>query len=243
MLGNVPSPVSWVGSSRFNPELPIDVEALPFIDVVLISHDHYDHLDYGSILKLKNKAKKFYMPLGVGAHLLSWGVDAEKIVEMDWWDTETFDELTFVSTPSRHFSGRGMFNRNSTLWCSWVIQTDHTNIFFSGDGGYGNHFKEIGNKYGPFDFTMMECGQYNEQWAKIHMIPDEIPQALWDLKSRIFMPIHWGAFRLALHKWTEPVEILTNMIDKHDFTMATPEIGESFILGQGTPKSKWWRSK
>lgn len=240
MLGNVPSPISWAGSGRFNPELPIKVEDLPFIDVVLISHDHYDHLDYESILQLKDKVGMFYTPLGVGAHLRSWGVANDKISEMDWWDSTSFDEFNFIATPARHFSGRGIFDRNSTLWCSWVIQSKHNNIFFSGDSGYGDHIKEIGNSYGPFDFAMMECGQYNKQWSQIHMMPDEIPQALSNLKCKIFMPIHWGAFKLALHSWTDPVEQLQKSINESDIKMASPEIGEGFIIGAEIPSKKWW---
>lgn len=243
MLGNVPSPISWAGSVRFNSELPINIEDLPFIDVVLISHDHYDHLDYGSIQLLKNKVGIFYMPLGVGAHLRSWGVENSKIVEMDWWGSVNFEEFTFVATPARHFSGRGIFDRNSTLWCSWVIQSNSSNIFFSGDGGYGEHLKEIGNKYGPFDFALMECGQYNDQWSQIHMMPGELPQALSDLKSKVFMPIHWGAFKLALHSWTDPIVQLQKSITGTDLIMATPEIGEGFIIGGDIPDKKWWLSK
>jgi len=243
MLGNVPSPISWAGSGRFNPELPIKIEDLPFIDVVLISHDHYDHLDYESILQLKEKVGIFYTPLGVGAHLRSWGVPSDRVAEMDWWDTTEFDEFTFVAAPARHFSGRGLFDRNSTLWCSWIIQSKHNNIFFSGDGGYDVHFKEIGSKYGPFDFAMMECGQYNEQWSLIHMMPDEIPQALSDLQCNVFMPIHWGAFKLALHSWTDPVEQLQKSLIGSDFKMASPEIGESFIIDADIPSSKWWLVK
>jgi len=240
MLGDVPSPISWAGSGRFNSELPLDIEKMPFIDVVLISHDHYDHLDYESILKLKDKVGMFYMPLGVGAHLRSWGVQNERIIEMDWWNSENFEDFTFVSTPARHFSGRGMFDRNSTLWCSWVIKSKHNNIFFSGDGGYGDHLKEIGSKYGPFDFAMMECGQYNEQWSQIHMMPDELPQALSELKSKVFMPIHWGAFKLALHSWTDPIEQLQKSIAGTDLVMATPEIGERFVVGGEIPTNQWW---
>jgi len=241
MLGMVPAPISWAGSSRFNPDLPINIDDLPFIDIVLISHDHYDHLDYGSIMQLKDKVGQFYVPLGVGAHLRSWGVKEDKIIEMDLWDSETLGELTFVSTPSRHFSGRGLFDRNCTLWCSWVIQSENTNTFFSGDGGYGTHLKEIGDKFGPFDFAMMECGQYNEQWSKIHMLPEEIPQALSDLNCQVFMPIHWGAFKLALHDWTEPVEILKKSIKPDEIKMATPKIGEQFVLGDSIPGDEWWK--
>lgn len=240
MLGQVPAPIPWFGSKRFNPELPIDIESIPFIDVVLISHDHYDHLDYESILKLKEKVGKFYAPLGVGAHLISWGISKDKIIEMDWWESQSFEEFTFVSTPSRHFSGRGLFDRGSTLWCSWVIQSEHANIFFSGDGGYGSHFKEIGDKYGPFDFTMMECGQYNEQWAQIHMLPKQIPQAQLDLRGKLMMPIHWGAFKLALHSWTEPVDLLLKETEKIGMDVATPEIGEPIIIGEPFPSVHWF---
>jgi L-ascorbate metabolism protein UlaG (beta-lactamase superfamily) len=241
MLGMVPSPISWAGSKRFNPELPIDIDELPFIDVVLITHDHYDHLDYESILKLKDKVGRFYTPLGVGAHLISWGVSKGKITEMDWWDEKSFEEFTFVSAPARHFSGRGMFDRNCTQWCSWIIQTTHSKIFFSGDGGYGDHFKVIGDKYGPFDFTMMECGQYNAQWGQIHMLPEELPKAQKDLKGKSFMPIHWGAFKLALHKWTDPIDRLIQNPEVKELNMITPVIGESFIIGQDQlPQSQWW---
>jgi L-ascorbate metabolism protein UlaG (beta-lactamase superfamily) len=241
MLGDVPSPVAWAGSPRFEGGLPLSAEDLPDMDVVLISHDHYDHLDYGSILTLKDKVSMFYTPLGVGAHLRSWGVDPDKIVEMDWWDEERLGAFKFVAAPARHFSGRGMFDRNCTQWASWIIQTKHVNIFFSGDGGYGTHFKEIGETYGPFDFTMMECGQYNEQWANIHMLPGEIPQAMADLKSKTFMPIHWGAFKLALHPWTEPIEMVSQAVQGTDLRIATPRIGEQFILGQDLPGSVWWK--
>lgn len=243
MFGEVPAPIPWFGSKRFNPKLPLDIESLPFIDVVLISHDHYDHLDYGSIIKLKEKVGKFYAPLGVGAHLISWGINPDNVIEMDWWETESFEELTFVSTPARHFSGRGLFDRGSTLWCSWVIQSEYMNIFFSGDGGYGEHFKEIGDKYGPFDFTMLECGQYNEQWAQIHMLPKQIPQAQIDLRGKLMMPIHWGAFKLALHRWNEPVELLLKETTKLGMDVATPEIGEPIIIGEPFPNVHWFAKK
>lgn len=243
MLGNVPAPVAWAGSPRFSSELPISAEDLPFIDVVLISHDHYDHLDYGSILELKDKVGVFYTPLGLGAHLRAWDVDPNKIIEMDWWEQQRYEELTFIAAPARHFSGRGMFDRNCTLWCSWIVQTQQSNVFFSGDGGYGKHFKEIGEKYGPFDLAMMECGQYDEQWANIHMLPDEIPQAMADLKTKTFMPIHWGAFKLALHPWTEPVELAGQSIQGTDLVMATPKIGEPFFIGAEYPVSNWWTRK
>ena len=206
MLGRVTSPLPILGPERYSKELPITIDKLPFIDAVIISHDHYDHLDYESIQKLKKKVNHFYVPLGVDAHLIEWGIDTSKITALDWWETAKVNKVDLVFTPSRHFSGRGLGDRFSTLWGSWILKGKKDNIFFSGDGGYGPHFKEIGNKYGPFDFSMIECGQYNENWADIHMMPEQSAQASKDLNSRIMMPIHWGAFTLSLHDWTDPIE-------------------------------------
>lgn len=239
MLGEVPSPHPLLGNSRFNKELPISIEDLPEIDLVLISHDHYDHLDYGSIQKLKSKVKMFYVPLGVKAHLTEWGVDENKIKEFDWWENSTLNGIEFVSTPARHFSGRG-FTRNNTLWSSWVLKSKNSSIFFSGDSGYGKHFKEIGEKYGPFDFAMMECGQYNEQWAHIHMTPEETIQASVDVNTKLMMPIHWGAFKLALHSWDDPIIRATKKAVDLNVKIATPKIGESIILNEKIPTEKWW---
>ena len=243
MLGNYPSPVSFMGAKRYNDTLPIAIENLPHIDAVLISHDHYDHLDYGSILELKEKVDKFYMPLGVGAHLERWGVDSAKIHEMDWWDQVEFGDLNFVSAPARHFSGRGITNRFSTLWSSWVIIGKNHRLFFSGDSGYFPGFKEIGEKYGPFDLTMMECGQYNEAWSNIHMMPEETVQAHIDLKGKRLMPIHWGAFTLALHTWTDPVERLLAKAHEENVQVITPYIGQTFTLGIDEPQEHWWEKE
>ena len=241
MLGDVPAPHPLLGSKRFQKELPIAIDSLPNIDVVLISHDHYDHLDYGSIVKLKDKVAKFYVPLGIKAHLTSWGIDSAKITEFDWWESINFKGIEFVSTPARHFSGRGVTNRNSTLWCSWVLKSANSSIFFSGDSGYGKHFKEIGDKYGPFDFTMMECGQYNEQWSQIHMTPEETIQASIDVKSNLVMPIHWGSFKLALHSWDDPIVRASAKANELNVKITTPKVGESIILNKNVyPTSKWW---
>lgn len=241
MLGNVPAPVSFFSAKRFNSELPATADELPYLDAVLISHDHYDHLDYGTIQKIKDKTGKFYTPLGVGAHLILWGVEKEKITELDWWEEIRFEGLTFAATPGRHFSGRGLSDRNSTQWCSWVIRSGQTKIFFSGDSGYGKHFKEIGEKYGPFDITLMECGQYNEQWAHIHMMPEESVQAHIDLKGKVMLPIHWGAFSIALHSWTDPIERVVAEAENRGVTLATPQIGEKVILHQSyIPQHPWW---
>lgn len=242
MFGEVPAPHPLLGANRFYENLPIAIEKLPEIDAVLISHDHYDHLDYESIKKLKNKVKLFYVPLGVGVHLEAWGVAKESITELDWWQEVYYQDLQFVCTPAQHFSGRKLNNGQSTLWSSWVIKSQTENIFFSGDSGYSTHFKEIGDTYGPFDFAMLECGQYNTMWPEIHMFPEETVQASIDLKSKIFMPIHWGAFKLALHSWTDPIERAAAKAEELQVPILTPEIGEPIILEELTNGvSNWWK--
>ena len=242
MFGKVAAPHPMLGSNRFSRELPIAVEKLPVIDAVIISHDHYDHLDYGSIQKLKEKVNMFYTPLGVGAHLQKWGVEKERIVELDWWQEVTHEGLVFRCTPAQHFSGRGFTDRANTLWSSWIVQSENDNIFFSGDSGYGPHFKEIGDKYGPFDFAMIECGQYNEMWPDIHMFPEETAQAGLDVKAKQIMPIHWGAFKLAMHPWTEPVERLSKKAKELNLDLITPRIGESFNIHKlNVLTAEWWK--
>ena len=240
MLNGVASPVSFVGPKRFS-ALAITADELPPIDAVLISHDHYDHLDYGSIKKLEKKTRRFFVPLGVGAHLERWGVPAEKITELNWWQEVTFLGLRVAATPSRHFSGRGLDNGMQTLWSSWVIIGLKDRIFFSGDTGYSKSFADIGNKYGPFDITLMECGQYHELWPDIHMIPEQTVQAHLDLKGKLLMPIHWGAFDLTAYSWTDPIERATKAARKLKVNVTTPLIGESVVLHQHIPRTQWWR--
>lgn len=241
MFGEVPAPNPLLGKKRFFKNLPIEIEKLPEIDLIIISHDHYDHLDYGSIQKLKGKTKQFYVPLGVGAHFESWGVKPNQIHEMSWWEEAEVEGLSLVFTPSRHFSGRGPTNRFSTLWGSWVIKGNQDNIYFSGDSGYGSHFKEIGDKYGPFDFAMMECGQYNERWKEIHMMPEETAMAGKDIQAKIIMPIHWAAFTLAMHSWTDPVERVTAKAKEIAQPLLVPKIGEFINLRDSLwTKEEWW---
>ncbi|NUU61818.1 MBL fold metallo-hydrolase [Paenibacillus agri] len=236
------SPVSFAGPKRYSYDLPAQIEELPDIDVVLISHDHYDHLDYASIRKLKGKVKQFIVPLGVAGHLTKWGVDPDKIQELDWWEEASYQGLTIVSTPARHFSGRGT-RSGSTLWSSWVIQGKQSNVYFSGDSGYAPHFKEIGDKYGPFDLAFIETGQYDVKWANIHMVPEESVQASLDVQSKVMVPIHWGGFTLALHSWTDPIERAKAAADERGVALATPKIGETVIIGSNVyPSSSWWES-
>ena len=244
MFGNVPAPNPLLGNKRFSNKLPIEIEKLPSIDAVLITHDHYDHLDYESIQKLKDKVNIFYTPLGIGIHLLKWGVEKERIIELDWWQEIKFDELTIRCTPAQHFSGRGISDREKTLWCSWIIQSDDENLFFSGDSGYASHFKEIGDQYGPFDFAFMECGQYNNLWPLVHMLPEETAQAGLDIKAKRIMPIHWGAFKLASHSWTDPVERISKKAKELNVDLVIPKIGEIIEIGLNDSEEiyPWWRN-
>lgn len=234
--------VSLVGPTRFNGELPLDTKKLPDIDLVIISHDHYDHLNKYSIKLLKNITKKFVTPLGVGKHLSSWGIPDDKIIELTWWDTYDFDEhLKITATPAQHFSGRGLGDRNKTLWASWVITSPDHNLFFSGDSGYFDRFKTIGDAFGPFDITFIECGAYNELWHKVHMFPEETVKAHLDLKGKLLHPIHWGTFNLALHPWYEPMERLAAAARSNQIPIATPMVGETITLNAKTLNSLWWR--
>lgn len=241
MLGQFASPFHIKRAKRFSDSLPISADELPYMDVVVYSHDHYDHLDYKSVHKIKDKVGKFYVPLGVGSHLIAWGVDENKIVEHAWWDSTIFNDVQFICTPSIHFSGRGLFDRGATLWSSWCLIGSNGRIYFSGDSGYGPHFKEIGDKYGPFDISLVECGQYDDNWKFVHMIPEESVRASIDLKSKVMVPIHWGSFKLANHEWTDPIERVTAKASQHHVPITTPKIGEPIILGNPIlPSSKWW---
>lgn len=241
MLGNAASPFSFM-TNRFEYQKPIDLRDIPQVDAVVLSHDHYDHLDYRSILKLKDRVGHFYTPLGVGAHLERWGVPAERITELDWWESLRLDQIRLIATPARHFSGRGISDRNKTQWASWVIEGENEKFYFSGDSGYGPHFKEIGEKYGPFDFAMMECGQYNTKWEAIHMMPEQTIQASKDIGAKSMMPIHWSAFNLSLHSWIEPAERALKAAESQEVHMVTPGIGLRFAPGMFHEKNPWWRA-
>ena len=235
------SPVSYAGSKAYPTSTTYALEDLPGIDLVVITHDHYDHLDYASIVGLKDKAKKFISPLGVGAHLEYWGVDPVKITELDWWEVSQPDtELKIAATPARHFSGRGIFDRNITLWASYVLQTSKHSIYIGGDSGYDTHFKEIGEKYGPFDLVFLESGQYHEFWKYIHMMPEETVQATADLRGKVLLPVHWGKFTLALHTWDDPIKRVMKKAEELNVKVTTPIIGEAVIIDSIYPDKQWW---
>lgn len=243
MLGPTASPVTFAGSKRYSKDMLRVIDEMPSIDAVFITHDHYDHLDYPSILKLKSKVAHFFVPHGVSTHLIRWGVQKEKITELNWWDEMEYQGLTVALTPSKHFSGRGIFNRDTTLWGGWVILGKNTRFYTSGDGGYDAHFKEIGRKYGPFDIALMEGGQYDRRWSWVHMTPEEAVQAHLDVKGKQMMLIHWGAFTLAYHGWTEPVERALKEAKKAEVNLIAPKIGETVPLIEdlSIPNSSWWR--
>lgn len=236
------SMISFMGPKNFKLDSYMQVEDLPEVDAVIISHDHYDHLDYQTILKLKEKVDHFFVPLGIGAHFERWEIPADAITELDWWEEADFEGLTMVLTPARHFSGRGLADRNTTLWGSWAIIGENQKIYFSGDGGYTPEFQKIGEAYGPFDLAFIECGQYNEMWAQIHMMPEEGVQASIDLQARVMIPIHWGKFPLALHTWEDPVVRMTAKADEMGVEYLLPTIGETIILTEDEPKSRWWEA-
>ncbi|PJJ58793.1 MBL fold metallo-hydrolase [Hymenobacter chitinivorans] len=242
MLSVKMGPVSWVTPKRYNASLAITAEQLPAIEAVLISHDHYDHLDYQSIRRLKDKTRRFYVPLGVGAHLRAWGVAPDKIRELDWNDSVQLPGLTIVSTPARHFSGRGLTNRNSTSWTSWVLKSATKRVFYSGDGGYGPHFQAIGRQHGPFDLALLECGQYDAQWSQIHMTPEQSVQAGLDVRARVMLPVHWGAFSEAFHAWNDPIQRATAEAARLQLPITTPELGQPVTPGAGPlPQLPWWQ--
>ncbi|MGV3287205.1 MBL fold metallo-hydrolase [Bacillus wiedmannii] len=230
MFGDASSPFPLFNSKRYSGAFSLERENLQEIDAIIISHNHYDHLNYKSIMQLKDRAKHFYVPTGVAQYLMKWGVSPSKISEHNWWDEIIFDNIKLVCAPARHFSGRSMTDRDCSLWCSWLILGQETKVFFSGDSGYAPHFKEIGDKYGPFDLTLMECGQYDPRWSAIHMLPEETVQAHIDVKGELLLPIHWGAFTLALHEWSDPIERVTKEAKRLGVKIVTPQIGESTTL-------------
>ncbi|KAE9530351.1 MBL fold metallo-hydrolase [Testudinibacter aquarius] len=236
----------FFGGKAFEMTNPPKTADLPFMDIVLLSHDHYDHLDHQAIQEIDHKVGHYYVPLGVKGHLQRWGVADDKITELDWHDSVSLPlgnaegELTLTLAPARHFSGRNLNNRNSTLWGSWVVKSPQLSLYFNGDSGYGKHFTTIAEQYGPFDLTFIENGAYDPAWASIHMTPEQAAQASLDLQTRIVVPIHWAKFDLAYHTWTDPIERFSTATDGKPLQTATPKIGQTFTL-DNLPQEKWWK--
>ncbi|QLB19414.1 MBL fold metallo-hydrolase [Mannheimia granulomatis] len=235
------SPVSFM-VKPFAMEHTPTIEELPDLDAVLISHDHYDHLDYYAIQQLDSKTKKFIVPLGVKGHLQRWGIASDKITELDWDESANVENVKVTLVPARHFSGRSITDQNSTLWGGFVVKSPDISLYFSADSGYGKHYRERIARYGPFDFVMIENGAYNSKWDQIHEFPEQAVQALLDVKSTKAMPIHWAKFNLSEHHWTDPIERFLAAVSQHNIDVATPKIGEVFNIFEPLPKEKWWEA-
>ena len=238
------SPSKTLGPQRLHP-VPLDLEALPALDAVVISHDHYDHLDMDTVrLLARTQRAVFVAPLGVGAHLREWGIPASRVVELDWGSSYTIDDLTLTCTPARHFSGR-FLSRNNTLWSSWVFTGPAHRAFFGGDTGYTCSFADIGSRHGPFDLTLLPIGAYNKSWPDIHMDPEEAVRAHLDLNAAapggVMVPIHWGTFRLAPHPWAEPADRLVEAAVGAAVDIAVPKPGGRVVPGAAAASERWWR--
>ena len=229
-----------IAAERFQPPA-LSLYQLPAIDYIIISHDHYDHLDMETIKHFIGQDVRFLAPLGVGAHLRHWGVAEQNITELDWWDEAAFADLTFAATPSQHFSGRvGIVHNNKTLWASWVIKGQQERVFFSGDSGYDTHYQAIGDHYGPFDIVFMENGQYNEGWRAVHNMPDEAVRGFQELRGRYLVPVHWGMFDLSVHNWFDPPNAVTRLAKAQDIKLITPRLGQLIDMQDPPLFDQWW---
>ncbi len=225
---------AFAGSNEYK------ADDMPPVDYLILTHDHYDHLDFKTIRKLRNKVSKIYCSLGISSHLKHWGVDGNIITEMDWWQSEQLDStMQLIAAPARHFSGRGI-KRGQTLWSSFIVKTATHTLYLGGDSGYDTHFAAIGEKYGPFDLVILESGQYNTMWPLIHMMPEETVQAAVDLKAKAMMPVHWGKFRLGMHAWDEPIKRVMEKAKELNVVVMTPKIGEPITLGSTYNGTAWW---
>ena len=236
------SPIKMGSAKSFEGANVYSADDMPPIDILLITHDHYDHCDYKTILKLAPKTKHIITSLGVGSHLEYWGIDVKKVTELDWNESaEVVTGIKFISAPARHFSGRGL-KRAKTLWSSFILKAKDVSIYIGADSGYDTHFSSIVRQHGPFDLAILESGQYNEAWKAIHMMPEETVQASMDVNAKTLLPVHWGKFSLALHPWNEPIERVLKKAEELNVQVTTPLIGEPVIIGEKYPASKWWRA-
>lgn len=240
LSGNA-SPLSFTTKSFKGADV-YAADEIPGIDYLFITHDHWDHLDYPTIIQLKPRIKKVICGLGVGQHLEKWGFDQQHIIEKDWNETVSPEPGFVINTlPARHFSGRG-FKRNNSLWMSYAITTTTHKIYLGGDSGYDTHFKKIGDEHGPFDLAILECGQYDKSWKYIHMLPDEVVQAAIDLKATKLMPVHWGKFGLANHAWDDPIVQVAAFAKEKNMPLVTPQIGEAAELNSNIQFANWWEN-
>lgn len=241
VLNGHASPVKFTTKS-FKGSDVYKTDDIPPIDFLLLTHDHYDHLDYESIIQLKPKIRNVITGLGVAAHLKRWGFDNSIITEGDWNEEFQIGNFTINTTPARHFAGR-TFKRNTSLWLSFVLTTPGKRIFIGGDSGYDSHFKVIGEKFGPFDLVILENGQYNKYWKFIHMMPEEVVQAAGDLKAKKLLPVHWGKFALSLHAWDEPITRVVAEANRKGVDVIHPMIGETVYLDKANSFTEWWKAE
>lgn len=234
------SPLTWLGPTRYFPPL-VALDALPPIDVVAISHDHYDHLDARTLAAMKGWTQTtFVVPLAVSAHLVKWGVPKERIVELDWWDQVTVKGLTVVCTPARHASGRMLIDDDSKLWAGWALLGPAHRVYYSGDTGLFPAMRDIGQRLGPFDLTLIEVGQYHRAWPDWHAGPEQAVRAHQLVRGAVFLPVHWGAFALAYHGWTEPAERALAAARAANVSIIIPRPGQSVEPSAPPPFERWW---
>jgi L-ascorbate metabolism protein UlaG (beta-lactamase superfamily) len=243
MLSEFASPLARVGPKRFHAP-PLALDQLPKMDAVLISHDHYDHLDMETTRHLAKVGSHFIVPLGIGAHLERWGVPASQVTELDWWQSADIRGVKFTSAPVRHYSGRGLRDGNATLWSSWSIAGPAHRVYFSGDTGFGDHFREIGERLGPFDLSLLKIGSYGpgQNWLDIHMDPEQAVESHVLLKAKRMLPVHWSTFNLAFHAWDEPIKRAVAAARSRGIEIITPRLGEVFSADAPFKSDAWWET-
>lgn len=239
MFGDRASPLSFAGPKRFHAP-PIRLQDLPPIEGLILSHDHYDHLDLPTIHHLAQRVQRYFVPLGVKARLVDMGVPADRVQEFDWWQGANHGGVQLTATPAQHFSGRSLTDRNRTLWASWVIQSGGQRIFYSGDSGYFSGFRQIGERFGGFDLALMENGAYDAYWPAVHLTPEQTVQAFLDLRGKVLYSVHNSTFDLAFHRWREPLDRLADLAAAKNIDLATPEIGEVLTVGRARSNQRWW---
>ncbi len=237
--GERSSPLSWIGPTRWYPP-PLSLGDVPKLDAVLLSHDHYDHLDYWTIVAMKDWDTTFIAPLGVGAHLAYWGVPESKIVELDWWERHEVGGLEIVATPARHASGRTLFDKDETLWAGYAVLGAQHRVYFSGDTGLFPAMHDIGEQLGPFDLTMIEAGAYGSAWPDWHLGPEQAVTAHRMVRGGVLLPVHWGLFNLAYHGWTEPIERVLAAAEQADVSVIAPRPGQSIEPSAPPAVERWW---